>query len=199
MTHPYQDHYFHRAKKEHYLARAVYKLQEIQNKHRLVRPGDRVLDLGAAPGSWIQLTSRIVGPKGLVVGVDLQPITHPFPENVVTLQQDIFDEAVGGLLASRYGPFDVVLSDMAPRTSGVKSADAARSELLFERALDLACHVLRPGGHFLAKIFQGDAFHALLAGVKKSFRRVKVVKPDASRKQSREIYVLAMEFKGKNG
>ncbi|MEJ5366296.1 MAG: RlmE family RNA methyltransferase [Desulfosoma sp.] len=198
MTHPYQDHYFHRAKKEHYLARAVYKLGEIQNKHRVVRRGDRVLDLGAAPGSWIQLTSRIVGPKGLVVGVDLQPITHPFPEHVVTLQQDIFDEAALELLACRYGPFDVVLSDMAPKTSGVKSADAARSELLFERALDVAHEVLRPGGHFLAKIFQGDAFHALLARVKKSFRRVKVVKPDASRKQSREIYVLAMEFKGKN-
>lgn len=199
MTHPYQDHYFHRAKKEHYLARAVYKLQEIQNKHRLVRQGDRVLDLGAAPGSWMQLTSRIVGPKGLVVGVDLQPITHPFPEHVVTWQQDIFDEDFLGLLKARYGPFDVVLSDMAPKTSGVKSADAARSELLFERALEIARHVLRPGGHFLAKIFQGDAFHTLLATVKHSFRRVKVVKPDASRKQSREIYVLAMDFKGTNG
>lgn len=198
MTHPYQDHYFHRAKKEHYLARAVYKLQEIQNKHRVVRHGDRVLDLGAAPGSWIQLTSRIVGPEGLVVGVDLQPIAHPFPEHVVTLQQNIFDEDFIGLLESRYGPFDVVLSDMAPKTSGIKSADAARSELLFERALDVARHVLRPGGHFLAKIFQGDEFHALLGRVKQSFRRVKVVKPDASRKQSREIYVLALEFKGRN-
>lgn len=198
MTHPYQDHYFHRAKKEHYLARAVYKLEEIQNRHRLVRRGDRVLDLGAAPGSWIQLTSRIVGPKGLVVGVDLQPITHPFPQHVVTLQMDIFDEAFVGLVTSRYGPFDVVLSDMAPKTSGVKSADAARSELLFERALDVARQGLRPGGHFLAKIFQGDSFHALVAQVKGSFRRVKVVKPDASRKQSREIYVLAMEFKDRN-
>lgn len=199
MSHPYQDHYFHRAKKEQYLARAVYKLQEIQAKHRLVRPGDRVLDLGAAPGSWMQLTSRIVGPKGLVVGIDLQPIAHPFPDHVVTLQQDIFDETIAEEVLERYGPFDVVLSDMAPKTSGVKSADAARSELLFERGLDLACRSLRPGGKFLAKIFQGDEFHQLLLRVKTLFRRVKVVKPDASRKQSREIYVLAMDFKGANG
>lgn len=199
MNHPYQDHYFRRAKKEQYLARAVYKLQEIQNKHRLVRPGDRVLDLGAAPGSWIQLTSRIVGSQGLVVGIDLQPISHPFPDHVVTMQQDIFDETTTDEVLKRYGPFDVVLSDMAPKTSGVKSADAARSELLFERALDLACRSLRPGGRFLAKIFQGDEFHQLLLRVKTFFRRVKVVKPDASRKQSREIYVLAMDFKGANG
>ncbi len=199
MSHPYQDHYFHRAKKEQYLARAVYKLQEIQAKHRLVRAGDRVLDLGAAPGSWMQLTSRLVGSKGLVVGIDLQPISHPFPDHVVTLQQDIFDEAAINDVLHRYSPFDVVLSDMAPKTSGIKSADAARSELLFERALDLACRSLRPGGHFLAKIFQGEEFHVLLLKAKRLFRRVKVVKPDASRKQSREIYILAMEFKGTNG
>lgn len=199
MGHPYQDHYFHRAKKEHYLARAVYKLQEIQDRHRLVRQGDRVLDLGAAPGSWMQLTSRIVGPNGLVVGIDLQPMTHLFPDHVVTLQQDVFDDVTLDLLASRYGPFDVVMSDMAPKTSGIKSADAARSELLFERALDVACRVLRPGGHFLAKIFQGEDFHGLLGRVKRLFRRVKVIKPEASRKQSREIYVLAMEYKGTTG
>lgn len=194
MPHPYQDHYFHRAKKERYLARAVYKLEQIQKKHRILKPGQRVLDLGAAPGSWIQFTERVVGPKGLVVGVDLQPIAHPFPSHVITYQRDIFHEETEALLRD-HAPFDVVLSDMAPKTSGIKAADAARSELLFERAMDLACRLLRPGGHFCSKIFQGSAFHALVAETKRRFRRVKVVKPDASRKQSKEIYILAMDYK----
>ncbi|SHF40647.1 23S rRNA Um-2552 2'-O-methyltransferase [Desulfacinum infernum DSM 9756] len=194
MPHPYQDHYFHRAKKERYLARAIYKLEQIQKKHRILKPGQRVLDLGAAPGSWIQFTERVVGPKGLVVGVDLQPIAHRFPSHVITYQRDIFDEETEALLRG-HGPFDVVLSDMAPKTSGIKAADAARSELLYERALDLACRLLRPGGHFCSKIFQGSDFHALVAETKRRFRRVKVVKPDASRKQSKEIYILAMDYK----
>ncbi len=198
MGYPYRDHYFHRAKKERYLARAIYKLEQIQKKYKILKRGFRVLDLGAAPGSWIQFTERLVGPKGLVVGVDLQPITHPFPPHVVTLQKDIFDPDIPETLAAEYGPFDVVLSDMAPKTSGIKVADAARSELLFERAFQVAHHVLRPGGHFCVKIFQGDGFHSLFAETKRRFRRVKAVKPDASRKQSREIYILAMEFKRSN-
>ncbi|SMC16794.1 23S rRNA Um-2552 2'-O-methyltransferase [Desulfacinum hydrothermale DSM 13146] len=194
MSHPYRDHYFHRAKKERYLARAIYKLEQIQKKHRILKPGQRVLDLGAAPGSWIQFTERVVGPKGVVVGVDLQPIAHPFPSHVITFQRDIFEEDTEAMLRD-YAPFDVVLSDMAPKTSGIKVADAARSELLYERALDLACRLLRPGGHFCSKIFQGSDFHALVAETKRRFQRVKVVKPDASRKQSKEIYILAMKYK----
>jgi 23S rRNA (uridine2552-2'-O)-methyltransferase len=195
MTHAYQDHYFHRAKKEHFLARAVYKLDEIQKKHRLLRPGNRVLDLGAAPGSWLQLASGIIGPGGLVVGVDLKAIEHSFPPGVVLLQRDIFERETVEELSRDYGPFDVVLSDMAPSTSGVRVADSARSELLFERALEVAQSTLKPQGHFLAKIFQGSEFHALLLEVKKRFDLTKVVKPDASKKQSKEIYILAMRFK----
>ena len=195
MPFDYQDRYFHLAKKERYLARAVYKLQEIQNKHKVVRLGDRVLDLGAAPGSWMQLTSGIVGPKGIVVGVDLKPITHPFPPHVVAMQRDIFDAGFDEELLRDYGPFDVVLSDMAPSTSGIRVADSARSELLFEHALFLAQRLLKPQGHFLSKIFQGSDFHNLLQQVKRLFGSVKVVKPDASRKQSKEIYILSMRFK----
>lgn len=191
----FQDHYFHRAKKDHYLARAVYKLEEIQNRHRLMRPGDRVLDLGAAPGSWVQLASGVVGPRGRVVAVDIKPMEHPFEGNVTVLQADVFDDALVELLRD-HAPFDAVLSDMAPATSGIRSADSARSSLLFERALVVAEGTLRPGGHFLAKIFQGSEFHDLLVRVKRRFRRVKVVKPDASRKMSKEIYILGMEYKG---
>jgi 23S rRNA (uridine2552-2'-O)-methyltransferase len=196
MPHKYQDHYFHRAKKERYLARAVYKLEEIHNKYRLLRPGNRVLDLGAAPGSWMQLSSHLIGPKGLLVGVDLKEIEHPFPPHVVALQGDIFDAVFVERLQKEFAPFDVILSDMAPATSGIRVADSARSALLFERTLELVRMLLRRQGHFLSKIFQGSEFHDLLVEVKKSFSWVKVVKPDASRKESKEIYILAMRFKG---
>jgi len=194
-TSDYQDHYFHRAKKERYLARAVYKLEEIQNKHRLLHAGDRVLDLGAAPGSWMQLTSRVIGSKGLLVGVDIRKIDHPFPGHVVVVQGDIFDRELMEQLATQYAPFDVLLSDMAPATSGIRVADSARSALLFERAMELVPLMLKSQGHFLAKIFQGQEFHELLTAVKRLFSRVKVVKPDASRKTSREIYILGMHLK----
>ncbi len=196
MPHKYQDHYFHRAKKEQYLARAVYKLEEIQNKYHLLRPGDRVLDLGAAPGSWMQLTNRLIGSKGLLVGVDLKKIEYAFPAPTVVLQGDIFDADFADRLRAEFAPVDVILSDMAPATSGIRVADSARSELLFERSLELVKLMLRPQGHFLSKIFQGAGFHELLLQVKRMFSRVKVVKPDASRKESKEIYILAMHFKG---
>jgi 23S rRNA (uridine2552-2'-O)-methyltransferase len=194
MSYVIQDHYFHRAKKENYLARAIYKLEEIQKKHRIFKPGDRVLDLGAAPGSWMQLAVSIVGPKGFVIGVDMKPIDHVFPSNVVVLQRDIFaPELVEEL--KPYAPFDAVVSDMAPSTTGIRCADSARSALLFEQAQHLAEVTLKTGGHFLAKIFQGSEFHALVATAKKTFHKVKIVKPEASRKQSKELYVLAMNIR----
>ncbi len=197
MAFTVQDHYFRKAKKEHYLARAIYKLEEIQKKYRILRPGDRVLDLGAFPGSWIQLASGIVGPPGLVVGIDLKLIEHSFPKHVTTMQGDIFDREFVDNSLRPYIPFDRVLSDMAPATSGIKVADSARSALLFERALEIARSVLKPGGTFLAKIFQGSEFHQLLSEVKKEFAQTRVVKPEASRKQSREIYILAINLKQK--
>ncbi len=197
MAFTVQDHYFRKAKKEHYLARAIYKLEEIQKKHKILRTGDRVLDLGAAPGSWIQLASGIVGHSGLVVGIDLKPIEHTFPNYVMTLQGDIFDvEFVESALRSHV-PFDVMLSDMAPATSGIKVADSARSALLFERALEIARGALKPGGTFLAKIFHGSEFHQLLAEVKNDFGQTRAIRPEATRKQSREIYILAMNLRRK--
>jgi 23S rRNA (uridine2552-2'-O)-methyltransferase len=197
MAFTVQDHYFRKAKKENFLARAFYKLEEIQNRHKILRRGDRVLDLGAAPGSWIQLAEGVVGPSGLVLGIDLKPIEHTFPKHVITLQGDIFDREFVDASLAEYVPFDVVLSDMAPSTSGVKVADAARSALLFERAFEISRAVLKPGGTFLAKIFQGSEFHELLLETKMQFRQTKVIKPDASRKQSKEIYILALNLKQK--
>ncbi len=160
-----------------------------------MKTGDRVLDLGAAPGSWIQYTNGIIGPGGLIVGVDLKKIEHKFSNHVVVLEGNITDPEFSADLEKEYAPFDVVLSDMAPSTSGIRVADSARSALLFETALECARGMLKPKGHFLAKIFQGPEFHPLLQEVKRDFDWVKVIKPEASRKQSKEIYILAMRFK----
>ncbi|MGA2401352.1 MAG: RlmE family RNA methyltransferase [Syntrophobacteraceae bacterium] len=197
MAFTVQDHYFRKAKKEHYLARAIYKLEEIQKKYKILRAGDRVLDLGAAPGSWIQLASGVVGQSGLILGIDLKPIEHAFGKRVITLKGDIFDLEFVEAALRDYLPFDVVLSDMAPATSGIKVADSARSALLFERAFEIARGALKPGGVFLAKIFHGSEFHQLLADVKKEFCRTRVIRPEATRKQSREIYILAIDLKRK--
>jgi 23S rRNA (uridine2552-2'-O)-methyltransferase len=153
------------------------------------------LDLGAAPGSWIQLAQQIVGPSGLVVGVDLKEFEHTFSKQVVTLQRDIMELGFEEELIREYAPFNVILSDMAPSTSGIKVADSARSALLVERAMELARLTLKGNGHLLVKIFQGSEFHQLLVQFKKEFGLVKVVKPEASRKESKEIYILAMRFK----
>ena len=162
-----------------------------------MRPGHRVLDLGAAPGSWIQLVSRVVGPSGRVVGIDLKRIEHVFPRHVITLQGDIFEREFVEESLREHLPFDVVLSDMAPSTSGIKVADSARSALLFERAFEIASSVLKPGGTFLAKIFHGPDFHRLLAEAKKQFGQTKAIRPEATRKQSKEIYILALNLKRK--
>ncbi len=196
MSYQFRDHYFQRAKKQRYLARAVYKLEQIQAKHKILRKGDRVLDLGAAPGSWMQLTQSLIGSKGILVGVDIQEISAPTSPRVVALKRDIFDPGFVSELKEAYAPFDVVLSDMAPKTTGIKVADAARSALLVERAVEIAEATLKPRGHLLAKIFQGSDFHVILGEVKAKFSRVKVVKPDASRKRSKEVYILAMGYRG---
>lgn len=170
MAYDFRDHYFQKAKKENFLARAIYKLEEIQKKHRVLRPGDRVLDLGAAPGSWMQLTGGVVGPSGLVVGVDLKKIEHPFPRHVVVLQRDIFDPEFEGDFQREYPPFDVVLSDMAPSTSGIRVADSARSELLFERAIHLAGVLLKPQGAFPGEDLPGIGFSQPARGDQKAVR-----------------------------
>jgi 23S rRNA (uridine2552-2'-O)-methyltransferase len=190
-----RDHYFDRAKKEGFRARSVYKLEEVDRRVRLLKPGQRVLDLGCHPGSWLQYCAQAVGKNGLVVGIDIRPVSLELPSHVHVLQADVQDLAPADL--HRFSPeFDVVLSDMAPDTSGIRFADSSRSALLFERAIFLADGLLRPGGHFLGKIFQGSDFDALVLELKSKFRQVRGIKPRATRKQSKEIYLLALERKG---
>ncbi|MGM0403334.1 MAG: SAM-dependent methyltransferase, partial [Thermodesulfobacteriota bacterium] len=159
-------------------------------------PKDRVLDLGCAPGSWLKYAAGIAGPGGSVVGLDLKDIGGGYPDNVSFYQCDILemDAAVREAVGDGY---NVVLSDMAPSTTGIRSVDAARSFVLCEAALEIAGEVLDPGGHFVAKIFQGDDFEAFVAAVKQQYKTRKIFKPQSCRKDSKEIYVIGMGKKQK--
>ena len=187
----WQDHYTRQARKEKYPARSVFKLKEIQQKNRIIRKGDAVLDLGCAPGSWLKYAAETAGPTGRVVGVDLKPVTIALPEQVAVLTGDIFDMLE--TLKQDAGPgYQVVLSDMAPDTTGNKHVDAARSLGLCEAALYVAREVLRPGGSFVCKIFQGPDFQKFVAEVRQTFKKQKIFKPQSSRKASREIFIIGL-------
>ena len=187
----WEDHYTRRARREKYPARSVYKLQEIQNKHRLIKKGSRVLDLGCAPGSWLLYAAELTGPRGRVLGIDLKAVTVAVPAHVSIRTADVFELDIGGLA----GGFDVVLSDMAPATTGHRSVDAARSAGLCQAALEIARRVLVPGGGFVCKIFQGpDAAHFQQA-VRMQFRAQRLFKPRSSRKASSEIYVIGLGYR----
>ena len=161
-----KDHYFHKAKKDGYAARSVYKIEEIDKKYRIIRTGNKVLDLGCSPGSWLQYASRKVGNSGQVLGVDLQPVKISLPSHVKVLKADIF-EVTDEDLKIKGGQADVILSDMAPKTSGIRTNDAYRSFELNKKVLYLANDILRPEGSLLVKAFQGKLFDELCMNLKK--------------------------------
>ena len=161
----YRDHYFLKAKRENYPARSVYKLKELDAKFKLFRQGMRVLDLGAAPGSWSLGAAEKVGQRGLVLGCDIQTTETAFPPQVTFMQEDVFNRSDAFEARLReMGPFDVVMSDMAPRTTGTKFTDQARSLELACEALEVARLHLKPGGSFIVKIFMGPDVGELLKG-----------------------------------
>jgi 23S rRNA (uridine2552-2'-O)-methyltransferase len=187
------DRFHQKAKKEGFLARAVYKLSEIDDKNELFQPGMRVLDLGCAPGSWLQYARSQVGPTGQLVGIDRAPLGGNTSGARVEVG-DVLTIDVKQLLGD-IPAFDVVLSDMAPDTSGVRSMDQARSEALFERALDIARQTLAPGGNFVGKLFMGPDFKKLCEEVRGTFTQMKTQKPASSRQLSIEQYVIGKGFK----
>ena len=182
------DVYYQRAKKEQFAARSVYKLQEIDQRFGLFRPGQRVLDLGCRPGSWLQYAAQRT--QGTLVGLDRQPLQVTIPGARI-LVGDVFAIDAATLRGELPG-FDVVLSDMAPDTTGVRHLDQARSEALFERALELAEALLGPGGHFVGKLFQGPEWNRLLGRLRARFGETRTVKPESSRKDSIEQYVVGL-------
>ena len=183
------DVFHRRAKQQGFVARSVFKLEEIDQKHHLLRRGGRVLDLGCKPGSWLQYAGGVVGPEGALVGIDRTPLDKPVP-GARLLVGDVFAVTPEELRGELPG-FDVVLSDMAPDTSGVRSLDQARSARLLERALELAELTLGQGGHFVGKLFQGPDWQRLLKRAREGFAEVRTVKPAGSRKESIEQYVVA--------
>jgi 23S rRNA (uridine2552-2'-O)-methyltransferase len=189
------DEFVKRAQREGWRSRAVYKLEEIQRRERLLRPGMRCVDLGAAPGGWSQYAAKIIGPSGRLVATDILPM-DAIP-GVEFIQGDFREEAVlRGILEHLGTPrVDLVLSDMAPNMSGIDAVDQPRSIALAELALDFAQRVLAPGGDLLVKAFQGAGFEALLRDLRRGFARVGTAKPKASRARSSEIYLLARQFR----
>lgn len=192
----YRDHYFKKAKQENYPARSVYKLQEIEKRFKIFRKGQHVLDLGAAPGSWSLWAAKTVGPQGRVIGIDIQKTETAFGPNTVFLVADAFQESPE-LLAALEGvsPFDLVISDMAPKTIGVKFSDQAKSLELCERAFEVALVRLKPGGHFVVKIFEGPDVQGYRESLRKHFETVKTFKPKSSRSESKEIFIVGLGFR----
>ena len=195
MAYNPRDSYYKKAKQEGYRSRAAYKLLELQQRYHLLKPDDTVVDLGAAPGGWLQVAAKIVGQTGKIIGVDLQTI-EPFRErNIILLQGDMArNEIQEQIKALLNGPADCVLSDLAPKLSGIRDADIARCLELNQAALDVAIQLLRPSGSLLIKSFISNDLHGFTAELKKSFSAVQRTKPDATRQGSSEFYFYAQGF-----
>lgn len=192
----FDDKYANEARRKGYRSRAIFKIEEIQTKDKLLKPGMTVVDLGAAPGGWSQYAAKVVGDEGQVIACDLLPM-DPI-SGVSFLQGDFREEAVLDALLERIQPdmVDVVMSDMAPNMAGNLSVDQPRAMYLVELALDMCHQTLAPGGSFVVKVFQGEGFDEYVKQVREAFKVVKIRKPDSSRARSREVFIVANGFKG---
>jgi len=199
MPKPYivKDSYFRNAKLKGYRARSAFKLEEIQEKARVLKNGDYVLDLGAFPGSFMQITAPIIGNKGKLIGIDLKLIESLNIDYVKTYVADIYDTpAITGIISENTELFDVILSDAAPNTSGISDVDHGRSVELNRQVFRIAHAFLKQGGNMVLKIFMGDEFDKFYKEVKQSFKKVRCIKPSATRDRSRETYIVALGYNG---
>jgi 23S rRNA (uridine2552-2'-O)-methyltransferase len=201
MAYQLKDTFYRKAKREGYRSRAAYKLLELNRRFDLIKDGDRVVDLGAAPGGWLQVAAKLIGPRGKAIGVDIQPI-ESFTQrniNIFVFQGDISSEQSQAKIKELLGsPADCVLSDLSPRLTGIHDVDVSRSLELVRLASKVARQLLRPGGHFLAKTFQGAETGAIGAELREYFDAVKQTRPEATRKGSSEIYFVAKGFNGRS-
>ncbi|MCA9311988.1 MAG: RlmE family RNA methyltransferase [Phycisphaerales bacterium] len=187
------DEYFRRAKQEGYVARSAYKLIQIQEARDIIRKGDRVLDLGCAPGAWLQVASPLVGPRGRVIGLDLKPVKHRMPDNVRHFVGDVYEYPAAQLVEEAGRMFGTVLSDMAPNTTGFNEHEL--SVRLCDQILEMLPGLLRKNGHLVMKVFEGGEYPGLLRRTQRLFGKVKGYKPKASRDVSREMYVVAHYYR----
>ncbi|MDI3354256.1 23S rRNA (uridine(2552)-2'-O)-methyltransferase RlmE [Pseudomonas sp. UYIF39] len=192
------DPYVKQAQKDGYRSRASYKLLEVQEKYKLIRPGMSVVDLGAAPGGWSQVTSRLIGGQGRLIASDILEMDS-IPD-VTFIQGDFTQDEVLAQILEAVGnsQVDLVISDMAPNMSGTPEVDMPKAMFLCELALDLAARILKPGGNFVIKVFQGEGFDAYVKDVRQKFDKVQMIKPDSSRGSSREQYMLAWGYRGRS-
>jgi 23S rRNA (uridine2552-2'-O)-methyltransferase len=192
------DPYVKQAQKDGYRSRASYKLLEVQEKYKLIRPGMSVVDLGAAPGGWSQVTSRLIGGQGRLIASDILEMDS-IPD-VTFIQGDFTQDEVLARILEAVGnsQVDLVISDMAPNMSGTPEVDMPKAMFLCELALDLAERILKPGGNFVIKIFQGEGFDVYLKDARKKFDKIQMIKPDSSRGSSREQYMLAWGYRGRS-
>ena len=191
----WEDHFTRRARDEKWLARSVYKLEEIDRRYRLINTGQRILDLGCYPGSWSQYCTRRVGPQGEVVGVDLKRPDRFDAPNFKFLQADVLNLDLDQL-KKEISPRNVVVSDLAPQTSGIHTVDTSRSMELARKALVIALVLLQQGGHFLCKVFEGEDIKDFRMELSRHFEEARTVRPAAVRKASREVYLLGLRFLG---
>jgi 23S rRNA (uridine2552-2'-O)-methyltransferase len=197
MAYKRKDGYWKMAKKEGYRSRAAYKLIQVNKKFRLIKRGDYVLDIGCAPGGWMQVARQIVGDKGYVLGIDTQRISPFQKDNVEFLLKDITDSDILDVVKKKIESFDVVISDISPNITGIWDVDHYRSIELSEKALTLAGGFLRNRGNFLVKVFQGECTQQFFENVKPHFGYTKIFTPKASRKSSAEVYVIGKRFNQK--
>jgi len=196
MGYDRKDHFYRKAKREGKASRAVYKLAELQRRFKLISKGAAVVDLGCAPGGWMQELAPMVGPKGSVVGIDILPLALPLPKNCTFIEGDINDDdKMAEVERAAGGRVSCVLSDMSPNLSGVAFADAYHSYELAMRALEACDRVLKNGGNFVVKIFPGEEFAGFVKELKSRFKKVNTVIPEATRKTSSERYLVCTGFK----
>ena len=194
-----KDDYYHKAKKEGFVARSALKLEELDKKHKLFKRGMKILDLGCAPGSWLQYAAKRVGPEGYLFGIDLDPVRIDI-KNVTTVQGDIYELKADDERLVAGKPFDFIQSDAMSKTTGIPESDCARSVALVEHGMTLAkAGCLKMGGTYLAKVFEGPGFTEFYTEFKKYFAKTSVNLPESTRQGSREVYVLGLEFRERKG
>jgi 23S rRNA (uridine2552-2'-O)-methyltransferase len=184
-----KDFFYKKAKESGAVARSYFKIEDLDQKYKLIKPAMRVMDIGAAPGSWVQYIVKKIGDAGFVLAMDLNPLVISTPDNVVFLQQDIFELEPEKILET-YGMFDLIISDVAPRTMGHQTVDHTRSVELCKHVLKIANVTLKKKSTMLCKMYQGDQTKYFVDRMKKTFSNVRIQKPEASRKESKEIYII---------
>jgi 23S rRNA (uridine2552-2'-O)-methyltransferase len=198
MTFKVKDHFYKKAKEENYLARSIYKLEEIDDKYKVLKVGDNVLDLGYYPGSWIQYTAKKIGPNGKVIGIDIKPVNNKLSslKNVIVYEKDIFDiNGPQDLAVTTY--FDVVVSDMAPNTTGIKSVDQIKSLELVQKVIDILPKILKENGNFVIKVFESQEAQDYFKSIKDIFQKISFLRPKSTRSVSKEYFVIGEGYKKK--